>query len=198
MLSCERRSWLLPRGLRRLSGPGKKFVEIDRSVFEGVLEAESDLCVAEAGLWRDAVGGRAGVAQRGFYFRAKFTSDAIEIAGDAGFVFAEGAADLGESLLLGVVEAETLSVARIKGGEGAVKCGGEKSEVARAMRVGWRIAEGGDGMDLRGMLRGAVAVIEFGEAAIGADGVDVALGEDGAEPSLERAATVEIAEERRG
>ena len=35
----------------------------------------------------------------------------------------------------------------------------------------------------------------MGEAAAGANGIDVTLGEDGAEPGLERAAAVEIAEE---
>ena len=39
-------------------------------------------------------------------------------------------------------------------------------------------------------------LIEFGEAPAGANGVDVALGENGAQPGLQRAASVEIAEER--
>jgi hypothetical protein len=43
--------------------------------------------------------------------------------------------------------------------------------------------------------RFCVAVIERFETAAGADGVDVALGENGAEPGLERAAAVKIAEE---
>src|SRR6266851_4612876 len=114
MLSCEQGSWLLPRGFRRLGGPREEFVEIDGRIFGRVLEAESDLFFAEARLWRDAVGGRAAVAQRGFYVDAKIATDAVEIAGDAGFVLAEGAADFGESLLLGVVEAEAFAVAGIE------------------------------------------------------------------------------------
>ena len=41
----------------------------------------------------------------------------------------------------------------------------------------------------------AVGGIDFRKAAAGANGLDVALGENGAEPGLERAAAVEIAEE---
>ena len=195
MLSCEGRSWLLPRGFRRLGRPRKEFVEIDGSVFGSVLKAQSDLLFAEAGLQREAVHGGAAPAQRRFDIATKIAADAVEIAGDAGLVFTEGAADFGESLLLGVVKAKPLTVASIEGSQGKIESSSEQSYVARTVRVGERLAARGDGMDLRYALR-AIVVIEFGESPVGANGVDMALGEDGAEPSLQGAAAVEIAEER--
>jgi len=44
-------------------------------------------------------------------------------------------------------------------------------------------------------LRGVVVVLQFGETAAGANGVDVTLGEDGAQPGLHRAAAVKIAKQ---
>jgi hypothetical protein len=101
----------------RIGGLGEEFVEIDGSVFGSVLEAESDLLIAEAGLRREAVDGGAAFTQSGFDLAAKVATNAIEIAGDAGFMFAESAADFGEGLLLGIVEAETIAIAGIECGE---------------------------------------------------------------------------------
>lgn len=106
-------------------------------------------------------------------------------------MFAEGAADFGEGLLLGIVEAETIAIAGIESGEGRFESGGEKSQIAGAMWIGRGLIDGDD----RGE---GVVVFEFGEAAGKTDGVDMALGEDGAEPGLEGAAAVEVAEEGAG
>ena len=43
---------------------------------------------------------------------------------------------------------------------------------------------------------GGGLIVDFDEAARGADGIDVALGENGTEPGFERAAAVKVAEER--
>ena len=71
-------------------------IEIQRSVFGGVFEAECDLIVAKRGLRiRSILGLKLAGAQSGLDGSAKLAADAIEIARDAGFVFAEFAADGG-------------------------------------------------------------------------------------------------------
>ena len=75
-------------------------------------------------------------AQSGLDGDAQFAPDSIEIARDAGFVFAEFAADVREGLLLGVVKAEALPVLRVERVECFVERVGEKREVTRAMWIG--------------------------------------------------------------
>src|SRR6266478_9062635 len=58
------------------------------------------------------------------------------------------------------------------------------------------IAYAARGRELCGRQRGvAVRAVEFGKAAAGADGVDMPLGEDRAQPSLERASPVKITQQ---
>src|ERR1700684_1852498 len=126
---------MLPFGLRRLLG--ENLIEIERSVFGGVLKAERDLLVGQRRLGiRSVLGLKLTGAQSGLHRRAEFAANAVEIARDAGFVFAEFAADGGERLLVGVVEAEALAVARIERVESSVERVGEQCEVTRAMRIG--------------------------------------------------------------
>src|SRR6266481_1942308 len=58
------------------------------------------------------------------------------------------------------------------------------------------IAYAARGRELCGRQRGvAVRAVEVGKAAAGADGVDMPLGEDRAQPGLERASSMEITEQ---
>src|ERR1700685_4233094 len=108
---------MLPFGLRRLLG--ENLIEIERSVFGGVLKAERDLLVGQRRLGiRSVLGQKLTGAQSGLHRRAEF------------------AADGGERLLVGVVEAEALAVARIERVESSVERVGEQCEVTRAMRIG--------------------------------------------------------------
>ena len=152
---------------------------------------------AEAEFGGETIGGGAAVAQSFFDGAAKGEADAIEVARDAGFVFGELPADFGEGLLLGIIEAKALLIAGIESGKGCLQSADEKSGVAFAMRIGGLNRNG-----LRNFVRRmpigrfCVAIIERFKAAAGADGVNVSLGENGAKPGLERAAAVEITEER--
>jgi hypothetical protein len=205
MLTFGLRALLVFRFCRR----GREdFIEIQRSVFGGVFEAERDLVVAERGLGiRSILGLKLAGAQGGLDRGAEFAADAIEIARDAGFVFAEFAADVREGLLVGVIEAEALAVARVEGVERFVEGVGEKREIAGAMGVGGgvvgRVGERGGGVNgsdafpkwnsVVGRIRRGL-IFDLDEAARRAHGIDVALCEHGAEPGFERAAAVEIAE----
>ena len=120
---------MLAPGLRRFLG--ENLVEIERSIFGGVLEAKRDLLVGEHRLGvRSILGLKLAGAQSGFDRSAELATNAIEIARDAGFVFAEFAANGGEGLLVGVVEAEPLAVARIERVESFMERIGEKREIA--------------------------------------------------------------------
>jgi hypothetical protein len=115
----------------------ENLIEIERGVFGGVFETERDLIVGESGLGiRSVLGLKLAGAQRGFDGGAKFAADAIEIARDAGFVFAEFAADVRKGLLVGVVEAETPKVLRVESFEGFMERVGKEREVAGAVRIG--------------------------------------------------------------
>src|SRR2546423_2269368 len=122
---------------------------------------------------------------------AGFAAGALEIAGGAGLVLTEFAADLGQGLIGCVVEAEALFVARVEQAEGDFEGAVEERDELGAVRVVWR---GGDVCD--GLRRGegrcgrgrgtVVGGFDWSEAAAGADGINVALGEDGTKPRLER------------
>ena len=147
-------------------------------------------------------------AQSGLDRSAQFAADTIEVARDAGFVFAEFASDVREGLLFGVIEAEALAIAGVERMESSVEGVGEKREVARAMWVGRGVVGGirerGGGIDGSDAFpkwsavvgAGGGLIFDFDEAARRADGIDVALRENGAEPGFERAAAVEIAKQR--
>jgi hypothetical protein len=150
------------------------------------------LRVAEAGLGGETIYSGTAVAKRFFDGPAESKADAIEVTRDAGFVFGKLAANFGEGLLLRIVKAQALFIARVEGGESALQGTNEKRDVALAMRVGGLYGNGLS--DLVGRL--GIVVVEGFEAAPSADGVNVALSEDGAEPGLERTAPVEIAEKR--
>jgi len=135
--------------------------------------------------------GRSTRAQIFFDFRAQFLAGAIEISGDAGFVFAEETADFGEGFFAGVVQLEAPAVLRVEGSEADGKGIQETPEIEGAIGIERR------GDDIRGGQGplGAVVALEGLPATGLAEAVDVALGEDGAQPSFEGAAAVEITEE---
>jgi hypothetical protein len=137
MLTFGLRALLVFRFCRR----GREdFVEIQRSVFGGVFEAERDLIVGKRGLRiRSILGLKLAGAQGGLDRGSEFAADAIEIARDAGLVFAEFPADVCEGLLVGVMEAQALAVERAEGVERFVEGVGEKREIARAMGIGGRV-----------------------------------------------------------
>src|SRR5271154_2225430 len=67
-----------------------------------------------------------------------------------------------------------------------------------AMRIGRSLIFVGTRRRPRDSLSAATHgfVVQFGEAACGADGVDMALGQDGAQPRLQRAASMKISKQR--
>ena len=148
--------------------------------------------VAEADFGSEAVYSGTPVAKRFFDGAAESKADAIEVARDAGFVFRKLAANFGEGLLLSIVEAQALFVARVEGGKSGLQGTNEKRDVALAMRVGGLYGNGLGDFVVAGL---GIVVVEGFEAASRADSVNMALSEDGAEPGLERTAAVEIAEE---
>ena len=153
--------------------------------------------VAEAEFGGEAVDGGAAVAKSLFDCAAESEANAVEIAGNAGLVLADLPADLGEGLFFGIVKAETLFIARIESGESGLQGTHKKRGVPFAVRVG-----GLNGNSLREFLNclcaGRLCVVFFErfEAAPGADGVNMTLGENGAKPGFERAAPVEVTEKR--
>ena len=74
---------------------GQKVVEVDRCVFGRILKAQCDLGVAEPGAGCAAIETGAALAQGLLDLLTQIAARAIEIAGDARFVLAEFAADLG-------------------------------------------------------------------------------------------------------
>ncbi len=135
------------------------------------------------------------LAQGFFHVAAQLVPDALEVARDAGLVFSQGAADLGESLLLGVIQTQALMVAGMEQAQGDCQHAREQGNVALAMRVGrkWEVRDAG--WDLRRPVSTGILAVELGKAAAGADGVHVALRENGAQPSPERAAPMEISKQ---
>src|SRR5262249_12472189 len=119
------------------------------------------------------------------------TAHSVEMPGDAGFVFAEQAADFGKGFIFPVVEAEALGVSRIERGESGLQGAAEHSQITLAMRI-----DRGNG-ERRTALDGSrrLAVFEIGESARRADAIDVPLREHGSKPGFERASSVKIAEE---
>src|SRR5712691_6451694 len=109
-------------------------------------------------------------------------ADAVQMARNAGFMLAEESADLRKSFFLGVVETEPLFFLRFEALECSLQGACEEGNVAFAMRI--------DERDRRPKSRrwGCIARFVFTkllEAAAGADGIDVLLGKNGAEPGLQ-------------
>ena len=148
--------------------------------------------VAEARISGGAIGCGTAIAKSLFDGAAQSETNAIQIARDAGLMLTEMLANFGESLLLGVVQAQTLFIARIKACESSLQCSDEKRVVALAVRVSDRSRNARQNLLSSAAL--AIIAIKRFEAAAGADGIDVALSENGAEPGFQRAAAVEIAE----
>jgi len=67
----------------------EQLIEIDGGVLGGIFEAQGNLRFTEAGLGWLAARGYPGVAQGAFDFGAEFAADALQAAGDAGFMFAK-------------------------------------------------------------------------------------------------------------
>src|SRR5713226_3671733 len=112
---------------------------------------------------------------------------------NAGFVLSEQRPDFRKRFFFRVIEAEPFLFLRFEAFEGGVQGARERCDVALAVRIG--------GLELRHeeLLRRAIAsfiLAKLFEAAAGADGIDVPLGKNGAEPGVERAASGEVAEER--
>lgn len=188
-------SWVEPpgRGTGRTAALEEIF-EVEGRVRGSVFETESDLGVAEAAVGGEAVNGGTTIAKSFFDGAAKGETHAVQIARDAGLVFAELLADFGEGLPFGVIEAQTLLIARIESGKRGLQSSEEKSYVTLAVRVG-RLNGNWSG-EMIGSGFCTIAIVERFEAPSSADGVNVAASENGAEPCFQGAAAVEIAEER--
>lgn len=172
----------------------KEFVEIERGVFRSVLNAESDLRIVEARSGGETtICGSLPGTQQIFHGGAQFLTDSFEVARNAGFVFTDGTTDFGEGAVFGVVKLEASTVARFK----SRKSGGER--LAELIQI--LFAAGVDGeFDRAGFGRAARlavggGIVEGSKFFAGADGVNMALGQHGAQPSFERTAPVKIAEE---
>ena len=183
----------MPPGWRTCRfGALEQLIEIEGSVRGSVLKTERDLRVAEAGIGGETIYSGTAVAKRFFDGAAESEADAIEVSRNAGLVLGELAANFGEGLLLRIVEAQALFIARVEGGKSALQGTNEKGGITLAIRIG-----GLHGNGIRNLVGAGlgIVVIEGFETASSADGVNVALSEDSAEPGLERTAAVEIAEE---
>jgi hypothetical protein len=135
-------------------------------------------------------------AQKIFDVVAQLATNAIQTARDAGFVLGEFTADFRESLLLDVVEAKALAVKRVQQCEGYLDGAGEDRQVSLAMGIGGcRCAKSVAGVPVVHGDRAVLVFGQLGQAGAGAKSVYMALGEDGAKPSLQGAASVEIAEQ---
>ena len=113
---------------------GQKAVEIDRRVFGRILKAQDDLCIAEPGSGV-AVETAAAFAKGLLDLVTQFAARAVEIAGDAGFVLAEFAADLGEGLLRGVIQTKALFVSGVEQAERNLQSAAKESDEFRSMGV---------------------------------------------------------------
>jgi hypothetical protein len=155
----------------------QELFEIERGVRGCVFEAEGNLGIAEARFGSGTVRCGAPVAKRFFDGAAKSETDAIKIARNAGLMFRELPANLGQSLLFGIVQTQALFISRIKGGDSSLQGANEKSGVAFVMGIG-----GLHGNGLRDFLRRVpirrfcVACIQGFEASPGADRINVPLG----------------------
>ena len=114
----------------------EELFEIERSIRGCIFEAERNLRLAEAEFGGKTVDRGATVAKSFFDGAAKRETDTIQIARDAGFVLAELSADFGQRLLLRVIKAQTLLIARIECGDSRLQCTNEKSGVAGAIGIG--------------------------------------------------------------
>src|SRR6267142_1701335 len=114
---------------------------------------------------------------------------------NAGLVLTEQAANLSKRLLFAVVETKSFPLRRFKLSEGFAQRAAKQGEVAFTMRI--------VGLELRLRRRGLARILcvvfaQFFEATAGADHINVSLGKNGAEPGLQRAAPVKVAEQRTG
>src|SRR5258708_31266916 len=126
---------------------------------------------------------------------------ALEIGRNAGFVLAQFAADLRQGLLRGVVQTQALFVARVEKTESAFQGAVEEGDEFGSMRIPERLRTGAAyvarcGKLCRGQRGVAVRAVEIGEATARADGGDVPLSEDRAQPRLERASPAKITAQR--
>ncbi len=164
----------------------KELVQIYGRVFGSILEAQRDLRVAERRRGAGAVDA-ATFAQGLLDVLTEFAAGALEIAGNAGFVLAQFAADLRQGLLRGVVQTQALLVARVEKTESDFQGAVEEGYEFGSMRIPERLRTGAAyvarcGKLCRGQRGVAVRAVEIGEATARADGVDVPLSEDRASP----------------
>ncbi len=170
----------------------EELFEVEGSIRGSIFRTQRDLGVAESVIRGRAISGGTAMAKSFFDSAAQDEANAVQIARDAGLMLAELPANFGESLLLGVVQTQTLFIARIESRESRVQRADDKRDVALAVRVSGR--SGNTHQILSSAALRLIAIERF-EAATGADGINVALGENGAEPGFQRAAAMEIAEE---
>src|ERR1700752_2858000 len=104
------------------------------------------------------------------------------MARGAGFVLAEAAPDVGQSFFFGVVQAQAVLFMGREMIERGLQGAREKRKVMLAAKIGGVkfTAECGVSRRKSGFFLG-----KFGEAAGRAEGIDVTLGQDGAEPGFE-------------
>src|SRR5271157_2088409 len=125
--------------------------------------------------------------------RAQFTPRAFQVARNAGFVFANLAADFRQRFLPRVVQLQTLAITAIERSKGGLQSGNESLEVAFTMRVKRRRGH----MEFRkrlGLL--AVGLIERFPAAAFAKAIDMALRQNGTQPRFQCTPAMKIAEQR--
>jgi len=165
--------------------------------FRSVLETESDLRVAEPVPGRIVVQAAGALAQGLLDLMTEGAAGAFEITGDAGFVLAELAPDFGKGMVRGVIEAEALFVTGLEQSEGNVQSAAKMSEELGAVGVveacsivssacGWMGRCFHGGREVGGDM--TMRRVNFGKAAAGAQGVDVALREGCPQPAKQRSA----------
>src|SRR6267154_493840 len=133
-------------------------------------------------------------AQDFFHVVAQLAANAFQIARNARFVLAEPAADFRQGMLLDVIEAEALSIARVEQTEGYLDGAGEQRQISLAIGIRGcgraRAVTGIAVVDCHGV---ALLVGQRSQAGTGAEGVHMALGQDGAKPGLQGTASVKVA-----
>ena len=105
-------SWFGPFGGG--TARGEERIEVDGGVFGSVLEAQRNLLFTQTGLGLGAIRGEAARAQQSFDSGAQRAADALQVARDTGFVFAELAAYFREGELIRVIEPQAFAVAGIE------------------------------------------------------------------------------------
>jgi hypothetical protein len=169
------------RGLR--TSPRKRTIQIDGGLFCCVLEAHHNFGIAEASLPRETIGGRLPFPKHFFDNAPKITPDTFQVARDAGLMLTKMPANIREGLFLGVIQAEPFGISRIQARQSHIQRTAEYFQVALAMRIGRRFQKQ-DSARLETFPH-CFAVVQGSKTPAGADGIDMALREHGAQPGFQ-------------